>query len=64
MVWEVLLSMCCFYWLMNKEPGWPTAWEEEGGVGRCHGSAIGDRRVETLLVGHNLMLMYILIEMG
>ena len=19
MVWEVLLSMCCFYWLMNKE---------------------------------------------
>ena len=21
-VWEVLLSMCCFYWLVNKELFW------------------------------------------
>ena len=32
-VWNVLLSVCCFYWLMNKDLAWPIAWEEKGGVG-------------------------------
>ena len=31
-MWEVLLSVCCFDWLMNKELAWPIAWEEEGRV--------------------------------
>lgn len=31
-VWEVLLSMCCCYWLMNKELARPIAWKQEGEV--------------------------------
>ena len=33
MVWEVFLSMCCFYWLINKELTWPIAQEKKGRVG-------------------------------
>ena len=32
--------------------------------GKHNGSAAGDRHAETLLVGHNLMVIYRLIEMG
>lgn len=32
LVWKVLLSVCCFYWLINKELTWPITREEEGGV--------------------------------
>ena len=31
---------------------------------RCNGATTGDRCPETLLVGHDLMVIYRLIEMG
>ena len=31
---------------------------------RIHGAAAGDRHAETLLVGHDLMVMHRLMEMG
>ena len=31
---------------------------------RSHGAAAGDRCAETLLVGHNLMVMHRLMEIG
>ena len=58
MVGEVLLSMCSFYWLRNKELAWPIASEEEGRVKRCHGAATRDRCAKTLLVGHDLVVIY------
>ena len=65
-MWEVLLYMCCFYWLMNKEASWaydraeqykvgtPSIDREKKEVelGRCPVAAEGDRCHGTLLVNY------------
>ena len=69
--------MCCFYWLMNKETGLAYSKVELSQAGkaklnagrkakseRSHGAAAGDRHTEILLVGHDLVMMHRLIEMG
>ena len=40
------------------------AGREEVESERNHGAAAGDRRAETLLVGHDLVVMHRLMEMG
>ena len=79
LVLEVLLSMCGFYWLMNKELLWIYGkGRTELGEGKArlyaerkrveserhHGAAARVRHAETLLVSHCHVVIYRLMEMG
>ena len=76
MIWDALLYMYCFYWLMRK-----AAWaydsveynqderdiyieREMAESERHHVAAEGDRCPGTLPVGHSLMAIHRIIEMG
>ena len=54
-------------WQGRRELGWKArqnAGRKKGGVKRHHGAASGDRCAETLLLGHDLVVIHRLIEMG
>ena len=73
MVWEVLLSMCCFYWLMNKLP-WPVNRQNLGRRGKpnwmlgewrqSQRKAPARDRHWTLPMSHSHMAIYRLMQMG
>ena len=71
--WNVLLYMCCFYWLMNKaalaygraeysQPGRDME-REYAQSRRRHVADKGERHWKILLVGHSLVVIHRLIEM-
>ena len=71
-------SVCCEYHRLIKKPLWYVDSTELRYVGktklnagrrraesrRSHGTAAGDRHAENLLVGHDLVMMHRLMEMG
>ena len=73
-MWDVLLYMCSFYWLMNKavltngltekSQAGKHIYREKVESKRYHISVEGEKCQKTLPVGYSLVLIHRLIEMG